>query len=87
MFNRQDVDASIVRYLQSTEIDQIPSIITSTHEGFATYSTLQDDIRKSHPGVRFAIATKLFRRLFSALAFLHFNGIVHGHVSNDSVLL
>jgi hypothetical protein len=87
MFNKQDVDASIVRYLQSTEIDQIPSVITSTHEGFATYSALRDDIRKSHPGVRFAIASKLLRRLFSALAFLHFNGIIHGHVSNDSVLL
>jgi hypothetical protein len=87
MFNKQEVDASIVRYLQSTEIEQIPSVITSTHEGFATYSTLRDDIRRSHPGARFAIASKLLRRLFSALAFLHFNGIIHGHVSNDSVLL
>jgi hypothetical protein len=87
MFSKQDVDASIVRYLQCTEVNRIPSIITNTHEGFATYGALRDDIRKSHPGVRFSIASKLLRRLFSSLAFLHFNGIIHGHVSNDNVLL
>jgi hypothetical protein len=87
MFNKQDVDASIVRYLQCTKINSIPSIITDTHEGFATYGALQDDIRKSHPGVRFAMASKLLRRLFSALAFMHFHSVIHGHVSNDSVLL
>jgi hypothetical protein len=87
MLNQQEVDASIVRYLQSTEINSIPAVITDTHTGFASYGILQDNIRKSHPGVRFAISSKLLRRLFSALSFMHFHGIIHGDVSNDSVLL
>jgi serine/threonine protein kinase len=85
--NRQAVDASVVRYLQTTEIDDIPAIITTTHENFASYAALQEEIRKLHPGARFAIATKLMRRLFSALEFLHFHSIIHGHVSKDSVLV
>jgi serine/threonine protein kinase len=86
-FKKQAVDASVVRYLQTTEVDDIPAIITTTHENLASYATLQEQIRKLHPGARFAIATKLMRRLFSALEFLHFHGIIHRHVSKDSVLL
>ncbi|KAF1839063.1 hypothetical protein BDW02DRAFT_275057 [Decorospora gaudefroyi] len=86
-FSKEKVDASIVRYVQSVDIDQIPAVITDTHEGFQSYAVLEDDIKKQHPTIRFSIASKLLRRLFSALEFLHFNGIVHGKVSKESVLL
>ncbi|KAH7340025.1 hypothetical protein BKA66DRAFT_434926 [Pyrenochaeta sp. MPI-SDFR-AT-0127] len=86
-FSKKEVDASIVRYLQSVQVDNIPAIITCTHEGFASYAALQAKITKLHPGLRFAIATKLLRRLFSALEFMHFHNIVHGNVSHESVLL
>ncbi|KAJ4367055.1 hypothetical protein N0V83_007585 [Neocucurbitaria cava] len=86
-FGKEDVDASIVRYQQSVELDNVPAIITSTHDGFATYAALQTDIKKQHPGVRFSIAAKLLRRLFSALGFLNHHGIIHGQVTHESVLL
>lgn len=86
-FSKQAVDESVVRYLQTAEVNDIPAIITTTHEKFASFASLHDGIQKLHPGARFAIATKLMRRLFSALEFFHFHGIIHGHVSKDSVLL
>jgi hypothetical protein len=86
-FNKQEVDASVVRYKQSTEIDNIPSIITGTYENFASYSALRDEIHQFHPGSRFSIASKLIRRLSSALSWMHYNKIIHGQVSSDSVLL
>ncbi|KAF1915353.1 hypothetical protein BDU57DRAFT_518285 [Ampelomyces quisqualis] len=52
-----------------------------------SYAGLREDIKKSHPGIRFSIATKLVRRLFSALAWMHFNGIIHGRVCSENVLL
>jgi serine/threonine protein kinase len=86
-FTKTEVDKSIVRYIQSTEIDQIPAIITETHKGYVPYAALIQDIKIQHPTTRFSIAAKLLRRLFSALAFLHFQGIVHRKVTKDSVLL
>ncbi|RMZ73207.1 ankyrin repeat [Pyrenophora seminiperda CCB06] len=87
MFAKEKVDASIVRYHRMTEIGQVPAIITDTHEGFQSYAELEAEIKTFHPGIRFSIAAKLLRRLFSALAFLHFKGIIHGSVSKESVLL
>tara|TARA_R110002003_G_scaffold95_6_gene7265 strand:+ start:3843 stop:7688 length:3846 start_codon:yes stop_codon:yes gene_type:complete len=87
MFGKKEVELSIVRYRQAVDVNAIPAVITTTHVGFVTYGAVREDILKSHPGVRFAIAGKMARRLFSALAFLHYHGIVHGNVSSDSVLL
>ncbi|KAF2868471.1 hypothetical protein BDV95DRAFT_500879, partial [Massariosphaeria phaeospora] len=86
-FAKEKFDDSIVRYVQSTAIEGIPSIITSTHEGFASFAAIHGDMVGFHPGIRFEIATKLLRRLFSALEYLHYNNIIHGDVSDDSVLL
>ncbi|KAE8842186.1 hypothetical protein PTNB73_00240 [Pyrenophora teres f. teres] len=87
MFAKAKVDASIVRYLHLTDIGPIPAVITETHEGFQSYAVLEAEIKTLHPGVRFSIASKLLRRLFSALAFLHFKGIIHGNVTKEGVLL
>jgi hypothetical protein len=87
LFSKQAVDASVVQYRQSTQIENIPSIITGTYDNFVPYSALRDTIHTYHPGVRFTIATKLLQRIFSALSWMHYNHIVHGQVSNDSVLL
>ncbi|EDU40448.1 hypothetical protein A1F96_01803 [Pyrenophora tritici-repentis] len=87
MFAKAKVDASVVRFLHLTEIRQIPAAITETHEGFQSYAALEAEIKTLHPGVRFSIASKLLRRLFSALAFLHFKGILHKNVTKESVLL
>ncbi|KAF1933774.1 uncharacterized protein M421DRAFT_1145 [Didymella exigua CBS 183.55] len=87
MFNRKQVDASIVQYLQSTEVASIPVIITSLHHGFASYASLRQSLMQRHPGSRFSVATKLLRRLYPALEFLHFHGIAHGNVSHNSVLM
>jgi hypothetical protein len=81
------VDASLVRYLQSVEINHIPAVITETHEGFEPYAALEKDIKEQHPRLRFTIASKLLRRLMSALTFLHFHKIVHGNVTKESALL
>ncbi|KAI4608200.1 hypothetical protein J4E80_009208 [Alternaria sp. BMP 0032] len=86
-FGKTKVDASVVRYLQSLDINHIPAVITETHEGFKAYAAFEEDIKKQHPRVRFTIASKLLRRLFSALAFLHFHKIVHGNVTKECVLL
>ncbi|KAH7074863.1 hypothetical protein BKA63DRAFT_323763 [Paraphoma chrysanthemicola] len=87
MLSKAETETSIVRYIQNVATSTIPAVITSTHEGFAPYGVLRHRILKSHPGFRFAIAAKMLRRLFSALAYLHYHGIMHGHVSNNSVLL
>ncbi|KAF2999662.1 hypothetical protein E8E13_000697 [Curvularia kusanoi] len=87
MFNRQQVDGSVVRYLQSTRISNIPVIITDSCMNFHSYASQRGNIHDLHPALRFAVATKLLLRLFSALEFLHFHGIVHGSVSRDSVLM
>lgn len=84
---KREVDASIAQYLQSVEVESSPAIMTASHEGYASYATLRDEITAQHLGVRFSIATRLLRRLFSALNFIHFHGIVHRGVSQDSVLL
>ena len=86
-FSKRDVDASIVRYLQTTQIDGLPAIIMDTHAGFQTYGALKHDIHKSHPGIRFSIASKMALRLYRALAWMHFHDIVHGHVSEENVLI
>ncbi|CAO2649517.1 Nn.00g069020.m01.CDS01 [Neocucurbitaria sp. VM-36] len=86
-FGKEDVDVSLVQYQQSVEIDNIPAVITSTHNDFVSYVALQADIKTQHPGVRFSIAAKLLRRLFSALGFLHFQRIIHGHITQENVLL
>ncbi|KAF2111936.1 hypothetical protein BDV96DRAFT_649304 [Lophiotrema nucula] len=85
--NKQLKDESIVQYLYATEIRGIPSIITSTHEGFAPYAVCHGSISSWHPGTRFQVATNLLRRLFTAVDFLHFNSIIHGALSRNSVLL
>ncbi|KAL5121605.1 hypothetical protein ACEQ8H_000291 [Pleosporales sp. CAS-2024a] len=84
---KKDIDASIVRYRQTSQIDGVPAIITDTHLGFESYGSLRDMIHMSHPGVRFSIASKLTRALFAALAWMHHHGIIHGHVSSESVLI
>jgi serine/threonine protein kinase len=81
------VEESLVRYTQTLDIDHIPAVITETHEGFKTYAVLEEDIRQKHPRVRFTIASKLLRRLMSALAFLHFHKVVHGNVTKECILL
>jgi hypothetical protein len=86
-FGKEKVDASLVRYQQSVDIDQILAVITDTHEEYATYAAFEAGIKQQHPDIRFLGAPKLLRRLFSALAFLHFHGIIHGNVSKESVLL
>jgi len=86
-FGKEQVDASIVRYHAMVEIDNMPAVLTDTHKGLQTYAALLSDIKTLHMGSRFLIAAKLQRRLFSALDFLHFHGIIHGAVTNDSVLL
>lgn len=87
MFSKQQVDSSIVRYLQSTKIEDMPVVITVLNEGLRSYAAMRNDLIRLHPGQRFAIATKLLRRLFSGLDFLHFHSIIHGDVSQQSVLL
>lgn len=87
IFNMKEVDASIVRYLQSTHIDDVPAVITDTHQGFTSYAACRGEIRSQHPSSRFSIAAKLLLRLFSALTFLQFHGITHGNVTHESVLL
>lgn len=86
-FAKQDVDSSIVRYQQATAVNNFPAITTEKHVGFVSYNVLRDDIHRAHPGIRFSIASKLTRRLFPALAWMHFHGIIHGNVSNDNVLI
>jgi hypothetical protein len=86
-FGKAKVDESLVRYLQSAEIDQIPAVITETHKGFETYAALEEGIKNQHPRVRFMIASKLLRRLFSALAFLNFHKVIHAGVTKEGVLL
>ncbi|KAH9860137.1 hypothetical protein IAQ61_011921 [Plenodomus lingam] len=86
-FARDQVDASIVRYRAELAIDNIPAVITDTHYGLMSYAAMQSKIQKMHPGHRFLIAAKLQRRLFSALDFLHFHGILHGSVTLDAVLI
>lgn len=87
MFSKRQVDASVVQYLQSTKITGIPVVITRPYEAFYSYASQRENIMHLHPAVRFEAATKLLRRLYSALEFLHFRGIVHGNVSYDSVLM
>lgn len=87
MFSKQEVDVSIVQYLYATEFDTVPAVITDFHEGLVTYASLRDDIHRSHPGARFEIATKLIRRLFHAVGFMHFHGIVYIDISYESVLM
>lgn len=84
---KDKVDASLVRYLQSVEINHIPAVITETHEGFEPYAALEKDIKEQHLRLRFTIASKLLRRLMSALTFLHFHKIVHGNFTKESALL
>jgi hypothetical protein len=86
-FGKEKTDASLVRYQQLVDIGQIPGVITDTHEGYASYAALEAGIKRQHPDIRFLGASKLLRRLMSALAFLHFHGIIHGNVSKESVLL
>jgi hypothetical protein len=87
MFSKQEVDASVVRYLHSTEFTNLPAVITDSHDGFVTYAAMEAEILRSHPGVRFEIATVLLRRIFFGLGFMHFHGIIHGHFSKNSVLI
>jgi serine/threonine protein kinase len=86
-FGKTKLDASLVRYLQSVEINHIPAVITETYEYFEPYAALEEIIKKQHPRVRFTIASKLLRRLFSALAFLHFHKIIHANVTKKGILL
>jgi hypothetical protein len=86
-FAKQDTDASIVRYQQMALVNNIPAIIMDQHVGFVPYSAVRDSIHKSHPGIRFSIASKVMLRLFPALAWMHFHGIIHEHVSHDNVLV
>ncbi|KAH4955624.1 hypothetical protein HBI82_055530 [Parastagonospora nodorum] len=86
-FSKQDVDASIVRYLQTTQIDGLPAIITDAHAGFQTYGVLRHDIHRSHPGIRFSLASKMALCLYRALAWMHFHGIFHGQVSDENILI
>lgn len=76
-----------MQYLRQIEVNRIPAILTTLYPGFVPFGVLQGDIQKLHPGARFKIARKLLRRLCPALAFLHFHGIVHGSVGDESVLL
>lgn len=87
MFNKSQLDASIVRYLQSTEIGAIPAVITDLYEGFQSYASIRDTLRQMHLGLRFEAATKLTRRLFAALESSHSQHIVHGNITHDSVLV
>ncbi|OSS44636.1 hypothetical protein B5807_10456 [Epicoccum nigrum] len=87
MFNMSQVDASVVSYRQSTSIHDVPVIITDLYEGFQSYASLRTTMKQWHPSLRFRAAFKLLRRLFAALEFLNFNGIVHGNMSHDSVLI
>jgi hypothetical protein len=87
MFNKPQVDASIVEYRQSTHIGGVPAVITDPYEGFQSYSSVRTTLRQLHPGLRFMAANKLLFRLFAALEFLNYQGIVHGNVSHDSVLM
>lgn len=96
-FTRRDVEfltmakleanRSIVQYLETTEIGGAPTIITTTHEGFVPYAVCHHEISNLHPTFRFRIASRLLRRLFQAVNFLHFNSIIHGNMSRESVLL
>ncbi|KAI8940826.1 hypothetical protein NX059_002088 [Plenodomus lindquistii] len=86
-FGKAKVDASIVRYHAMLDIDNIPAVITDTHEGMVSYTAARSAIMELHPGNRFLIAAKLQRRLFSALDFLHYHGIIHRNVAHDSVLI
>jgi hypothetical protein len=87
MFSKLQFDASIVTYRESTNVSGTPTIITDLYEGFRTYASLRETLRKMHPGLRFEAATKLIRRLFPALEYLHSRGIVHGNVTHNSVLI
>ena len=42
---------------------------------------------QQHPSLRLATAIELLRRLNSALGFLNLHGIVHGHVSQQSIIM
>ncbi|KAG9195977.1 hypothetical protein G6011_01098 [Alternaria panax] len=86
-FAKAKVDASLVRYLQSIEISHISAVITETHEGFESFAALEENIKGKHPRVRFTIASRLLRRLCSALAFLHSHKVIHGNLTKESVLL
>jgi hypothetical protein len=81
------VNQSIVRYLQTDDINGIPAIITSTHDGFVPFKTCLEDIQKEHPSLRCRMASAMLRQLFSALEYLHHNYILHQHVTGRSVLL
>lgn len=87
MFNKAQLDASIVRYLQSTDIGAIAAVITDLYEGCQSYASIRDTLRAMHPGLRFEAATKLTRRLFAALESTHSQHIVHGNITHDSVLV
>jgi hypothetical protein len=86
-FAKLDVDASIVRYQQSALVNNLPAIIMDEHVGYVSYGPLRNAIHKSHPGIRFSIASRLMLRLFPALAWMHYHGIIHQSVSHDNVLL
>ncbi|KAF2730350.1 hypothetical protein EJ04DRAFT_445349, partial [Polyplosphaeria fusca] len=87
ILGKKAISESIVCYLHTTQLTHMPAIITSTHEGFVSYNKCHNEILSKHPGIRFALATGMLRRLFSAMSFLHHNNIIHANVSGNSILL
>jgi hypothetical protein len=51
MFNKKKVDASIVQYLQSTEVANIPIVISQPHQEYASYNFLREGLIRMHPNV------------------------------------
>ncbi|KAJ4353747.1 uncharacterized protein N0V89_005477 [Didymosphaeria variabile] len=87
MFSKQNTHHSIVHYQLAAELHGVPVAITDTHESMISFAAMQRDLPSMHPGARFKLAAAIFRPLFSALEWLHYNRIVHGSVTPASVLL
>ncbi|KAF2446615.1 hypothetical protein P171DRAFT_357758, partial [Karstenula rhodostoma CBS 690.94] len=87
MFSKANTHSSIVRYHMATELHGVPAAITDTHQSMVSFAAVEPTLHSIHPGIRCRLAAEMFRPLFSALEWLHYNRIIHASVAPASVLI
>ncbi|KAK7184357.1 hypothetical protein PSPO01_09734 [Paraphaeosphaeria sporulosa] len=87
MFSKANNHGSIVRYHMATELQGVPAAITDMHQGMISFAALEPNLSSMHQGIRLKLAADMFRPLFSALEWLHYNRIIHASVAPPSVLV
>ncbi|KAL5376420.1 hypothetical protein DPSP01_010530 [Paraphaeosphaeria sporulosa] len=87
MFSKANNHGSIVRYHMATELQGVPAAVTDMHQGMISFAALEPNLSSMHQGIRLKLAADMFRPLFSALEWLHYNRIIHASVAPPSVLV